>query len=243
MNKLLNRTVVIIPSYNPPDSLPELCQELFGIGFESILIVNDGSSSETLPIFTRATEKGCIVTSLSKNEGKGSAIRRGILHVLQNMPECENMVFCDDDGQHSPLDVMEVSLMGVSISSGFVIGVRDVNQMPFKSYIGNKIMCLVLKHYHGLNIPDTQSGLRFISKDCAGLLLSLNHKRFSFELMSLIYLHNKNIEIMTCPIRTIYFNKNRATRFMPIHDSFDVVRSTLFTKKKVTRSEVPNSKK
>lgn len=237
MNDFIN-TVVIIPSYNPPQTLPGLCLELLALGFKHVVVVNDGSPKHAESIFKEVQNAGCFMVHLEKNEGKGSALRQGIRYAVNTFPECSHFVFCDDDGQHSPTDVAKVSQQGIDQKSDFVIGVRDISQMPLKSYVGNQIMCLLLKYFHRLDIPDTQSGLRFITKDYASLLLTLNQERFSFELMSLLRLHQKRVSIGTCPIQTIYFEKNRSTRFMAVVDSMDVVKSSFFS-----RDETKDSKK
>ena len=56
MGDLYNKVVVIIPAYNPDSKLLDLLKSLQGEGFQKIILVNDGSREESLPIFEKAEE-------------------------------------------------------------------------------------------------------------------------------------------------------------------------------------------
>jgi glycosyltransferase involved in cell wall biosynthesis len=220
----LERVLVVIPSFCPPPSLPENCQRLLNLGFRHILIVDDGSPCESGAIFKTCKDFGVSIIHLGKNFGKGEALRRGMKYLLHSTI-WDSAVFCDDDGQHSSQDVLSVTCEGLRRNCAFLIGTRDLTRMPLKSWIGNLAMKKLLSFHYGLNIPDTQSGLRYIRKDILSDLVSIRSDRFSFEIVCLIHLVKRGSPIQTIPIETIYHAQNKHTRFKAIEDSLDVLKS------------------
>ena len=45
------RCVIVIPAYNPPASFAGYISELKKAGFQDIIVVNDGSRTDKLPVF------------------------------------------------------------------------------------------------------------------------------------------------------------------------------------------------
>lgn len=232
----LSEILVIIPSYCPPQSFPHLIDQLKSQGFRKIMVINDGSPEDFGKIFAEVSKREVRLVNLSKNFGKGHALKEGIKEAVKNYPGIDYLVFCDDDGQHEPEDVKKLSEYGLN-GKDFVIGSRDIYKMPLKSFIGNMTMKIALKYLKGISIPDTQSGLRFMSRKCAGMLMELEHSRFGFELQVLLLLKAKNIIIESFPVKTIYFDKNKSSRFMPLKDSIDVVFSLFSSTKKKDQSK------
>lgn len=230
MNSLAD-VLVLIPSFCPPDNFPLLIEKLKKNGFKNFLVVNDGSPKSYDTIFEEIRKKGVKIVSLSRNSGKGAALRRAIQEISIHFPASEYLVFCDDDGQHDPDDIKSLCENGINHKQ-FLIGTRDIFKMPLKSFIGNFTMKLALKYFKGIDIPDTQSGLRFMNKRCADIIKEIDQERFSFELQALLLLQKHNIPIEYFPVKTIYFNKNASTRFMPLRDSIDVIKSLLSSSKK-----------
>jgi glycosyltransferase involved in cell wall biosynthesis len=221
----INNVLVIIPSFDPPDTFPSLCKKLYQQGFQYILVVNDGSPEYSTKIFFKIKELGVHLINLEKNEGKGHALKLGIQYAYKHFKSCNHVVFCDDDGQHTPDDVANVALFGLKNNYDFVIGTRNILDMPIKSFIGNAVTIILMRSLHGIDIPDTQSGLRFFSMETLSIILELVGKRFSFETHSLIRLKKNNIPITTFPIKTIYFDQNKKSRFQLLEDSMDVLKS------------------
>lgn len=223
--------LVLIPSYCPPDNFPQLIEKLQDHGFKKFLVVNDGSPKSFDGIFDEISKRGVKLVTLTKNSGKGAALRMAIQEVSTHFPESEYLVFCDDDGQHDPDDIKQLCASGIN-QKQFLIGSRDIFKMPFKSFIGNFTMKIALKYLKGIDIPDTQSGLRFMNRKCADLIKELDQERFSFEMQALLLLKKNRIPIEYFPVKTIYFNNNSATRFLPLRDSIDVIKSLLSSTKK-----------
>lgn len=229
MNSLAE-VLVLIPSFCPPEHFPQLIEKLQNHGFKKFLVVNDGSPKSYNNIFDQVVNKGVKLISLSRNYGKGYALKHAIKESNVHFPEVNFLVFCDDDSQHDPDDIKSLCEAGLH-QKEFLIGTRDIFKMPLKSFIGNFTMRVALKYLKGIDIPDTQSGLRFMNRRCANLIMDLKQERFSFELQALLLLKSLNVPIDHYPVKTIYFNNNSATRFMPLKDSMDVIKSLLSSSK------------
>ena len=70
----LSKVVILIPSYEPDEKLPKLLNELQGLPFGNILIVNDGSGERYEDIFNECRAFPNVeVIGYETNRGKGFA--------------------------------------------------------------------------------------------------------------------------------------------------------------------------
>lgn len=227
----MNDIVVVIPSFCPPDSLPQLCSTLQGLGLKRILIVNDGSPDSYEAVFKEAQNLGCEIISHQKNQGKGAAIKFAIKHLLKTNASFEYCLFCDDDGQHSPKDIGRVGQHALKEKPDCVLGCRDFagNHVPFKSWFGNLFMRQMIALIHSYKIHDSQTGLRCYSKKMLSSIECIPDNQFGFELQALLQMIKNKNNIVMVPIETIYFSSNAATRFNPIIDSAKVLWAAITT--------------
>src|SRR5437016_29177 len=89
------KACVIIPTYNNDQTLTRVIEEV--ISFTThIIIVNDGSTDNTLAIVQRFPDVQLI--SYEKNKGKGWAIRQAFAYAIKK--GYQYAVTIDSDGQH-----------------------------------------------------------------------------------------------------------------------------------------------
>ena len=74
MNDLSNISV-ILPSLDPDEKLPGVIEGLIEVGFQDILLINDGSKPENLHYFTDAAAAHPEVTLLHHAVNRGKAPR------------------------------------------------------------------------------------------------------------------------------------------------------------------------
>ena len=86
---------IIIPSYNPKDKLIDLVNELIKNNFDNILIIDDGSDTESKKIYSKIPKKVKIIYH-DKNMGKGCALKTGIATIKKE----DAFITVDSDGQH-----------------------------------------------------------------------------------------------------------------------------------------------
>ena len=222
----MNYTIpIIIPSLEPDENLPKLVKELKQAELSPIVIVDDGSGKEYRGIFDELEqEHGCILLRNAVNLGKGRALKNAFNFCINNF---ENMIGCitaDSDGQHTVECIKKCKEALIENQNSLVLGVRDFSgeDIPAKSRFGNNLTKWVCKNLCGVNVSDTQTGLRAIPTEFMKNLLSLKGERFEFETRMLLEAKDK-FPIVEVPIKTIYDSKdNHATHFDPIKDSIRI---------------------
>lgn len=226
---------VVIPSFCPPVTLPDLVKKLHESGFVNIIIINDGSPPEYELIFKEARKYISDYLVLDKNQGKGGALKHVFKYILKNLRQTKYVLTCDDDGQHDPVDVKHLAQARLNDThAGSVwLGVRSFDgQVPIKSLIGNTLARYFLMAFTRKRLQDTQTGLRCLPVEVLENLTLLPDQRFDFETVSLLRLIQDKVIINELPIQTIYFVSNKATRFRMMRDSASVVKALLKYPKK-----------
>lgn len=105
-----------------------------------------------------------------------------------------------------------------------VLGVRQFEgDVPFKSRFGNNISAFTFKLATGIELRDTQTGLRGYPHKMLPWLCSVNGSRFEYEQNLLLKSKKSGISIKQLPIATIYDNNNQGTHFRAVQDSISVL--------------------
>ncbi len=216
-----NEILIIIPAYNPPIKLFEALLTKLEGAFKHVLIVNDGSD-ESFNDFFKKLERKYHVLKHEYNLGKGEAIKTAYRFAYDNYKDVLAYVVIDCDNQHDIEDMINCCKAAIERPDSLVIGVRDfsLDTVPFKSKAGNKITRLMFKWLFNKDITDTQTGLRAISPNIVDKLLAVSGSRYNYELKCLITCCEENIPIVEVPIKTIYIENNKESRFNPVKDSF-----------------------
>lgn len=222
---------VLIPAYKPDNELPKLTADLARAGFK-VLVIDDGSGKEYREIFEKA-EQWAVVVHAPENEGKGAALKRGILAVGEFFPECTYFITADADGQHTVSDILRVRDK-LHAGDSFVLTLRDFRgKIPKKSLLGNRLSKIVYTVLTGHYLADNQSGLRGFSAEYADWLSKVPGKRYDYEINVLFYAEKQHIRMGFVPIASIYFNDNQASHFHPVFDTLRIYRS-LFSSARAT---------
>ncbi len=217
------KVAILIPAYDPDQQLLSLVRALIA-SVPKIIIVDDGSSPERAPIFDelRALDR-VVVLSHAINMGKGAAIKTGVNYFLSSCPDYHGLVAVDADGQHSAPDALAIAAELGSHPDALVLGVRHFDRaVPLRSHLGNVITRKVTKIFFGLDISDTQTGLRGIPRVLVPMILTIPYNRYEFEMEMLLRCRRARVAIVEKPIRTIYLDKNVSSHFNPIKDSLRI---------------------
>lgn len=226
-NNNINSICIVIPTLNPEPSFVDYVDRLIEAGFNSIIIVDDGSDYEKKYIFDDINNRHEIhFVHHSKNLGKGKSLKDAFSFYLENGLDCKNdgVITVDSDGQHSINDVLRISKYCRENKNQLVFGVRDfdLDYIPPKSRFGNKLTRRILKLFFGKDIKDTQTGLRAIPNCYIKDFIGLQGDRYEYETNMLIHCITNNIDICEMPIETVYHNNNEGTHFNPIVDSVKI---------------------
>ena len=219
---------ILIPLFNEARSIGPLLHDIIQQSYP-VLVVDDGSQDEGPQI---ARTKGCIVLSLGKNCGKGSALRRGFEYLLLQ-PSWDIVVLMDSDGQHEaseiPRFVKTHRDLGIDVVVGNRMETRQKN-MPWVRWVTNRFTSYCVSKLAGQRINDSQCGFRSMRRAVLANL-SLTCERFDLESEMLIQAGRKGFKIISIPIRTIYYEHR--SRIRPLADTVRFFR--LLLKYSITR--------
>lgn len=184
----MKETIIVIPAYEPEGKLVDFVGDLKEVGYEKIIVVDDGSGVEYRSIFSSVELMDVVVLHHLKNMGKGQALRTAFFFIDTKKDWQGPIITADADGQHLIKDIMKVELALEKYPQRLVLGIRDFDgeNVPFKSRQGNKITKRYFKLITGVNCPDTQTGLRGIPRSMLKFALDVEGDRYEYEMNFLI---------------------------------------------------------
>lgn len=205
------RVAFVIPAYNEATALGAVIESLQNAlkkkSYEfKIIVVDDGSKDETATI---ASREGAYVIRHILNTGSGGATATGLSYAQQN--NFDLAVTLDADGQHDPVDVVRGVDESMKRGVDLLIGSRLIDPVGMSKVkiLGNKGLGFFTFLLFGVNVTDSQSGLRVFSKNA---LDRLRWKTSGYEFCSEMLWRAKqlNMKISEYPIRAIYTDYSRA---------------------------------
>ena len=202
-------TYVVLPAYNEATRIQPVIEAIAEKGY-NMVIVNDGSSDNTLDVIMESKKKypdNIHVFSLLINRGVGVATQTGFDAVLKFNPKY--IVSMDSDGQHSADDLDNVIRPLVSGEAQAVIGVRPLKDMPLSRNIANAIMNLLTRIFYKVDVSDSQTGFRAITLD-ALKKIDINARGYLISSEFIREVNDNNIPFAEVPIQTIYTPETQA---------------------------------
>jgi len=210
--------IALIPAYEPEPVLLKLLAELRNADF-AVVIVDDGSGSDYSKLFHQAGQMAEILTN-KQNCGKGSALKTGLQYILNQFSVHDTVVTMDADGQHSVRDAVRVCEEAEQYTDSLILGSRALREnVPLRSRFGNGVTRFVYRLATGLNVHDTQTGLRAFHADMIPVLLKISGDRYEYEMNELLLFARKKRPIREVEIATIYLNNNQSSHFNTTKDS------------------------
>jgi len=199
------RVCVIIPAYNEGSVIKDVVEcvrkafDASSLKYE-VIVVNDGSKDDTSH---QARLGGAKVIDHILNSGAGGATATGLSYANQN--GFDFAATMDADGQHLPQDVLNGIRLSQQGVVDLLIGSRliDTKGMSKVKVLGNKGLSTITKILFGVDVTDSQSGLRIYSKKA---LTSLRWKTSGYEFCSEMLWRAKqlDLEISEYPIKAVY---------------------------------------
>lgn len=224
----LSKNLVIIPAYQPDESLLEFTEELLDTSV-NVLVVNDGSSPDRDPVFY-ALSDAVTLLSYGENRGKGHAIKHAMKYVLASMEQIGHIVVADADGQHAVKDTLAVLDASRAHPDALVLGVRSFPEnTPIRSRIGNRLTAKLFQWITKTkDLSDTQTGLRAFSREIIPEMVEVEGERYEYEMKQLVSWAKAGRPLVQVPIETIYRDKENSTsHYDTLRDSARIFR-TLF---------------
>jgi glycosyltransferase involved in cell wall biosynthesis len=200
---------IVLPARNEAASLESLLGTLRAqFPFYDLVLVNDGSTDNTVELCTR-TGIRCVNHPYPK--GNGAAIKTGARHANGQV-----LVFMDADGQHDANDIPRLIDM---LEQGYdmVVGARDAeSQASLGRWIANTIYNRLASWVVGHRVEDLTSGFRAVNADKFREFLHLLPNGFSYPTTSTMAFFRSGYSVGYVPIKTA--KREGTSHIRPIRD-------------------------
>lgn len=197
------KLIIQIPCYNEAKTLEialnDLPKSIDGIDEIEYLIINDGSSDDTVKV---AKSWGVnYVVNFKNNKGLAKGFLAGIDAALRNGADI--IVNTDADNQYSGADIEKLVSPILDGKSDIVIGERPIDQTEHFSPLKKKLQHLgswVVRRASKTSIPDAPSGFRAYSREAAMRLNVVNE--YTYTLETIVQAGRNKMAITSVPIAT-----------------------------------------
>jgi len=225
---------VVMPAYNEESGIAEIANRvldtksaLSDVGVEELelLVVDDGSSDDTIPIMRRIMDQAPNVRLIchSQNRGYGAALKTGF-----GQASGELVGFLDADGTYPPEyfpALCEAALDGAELVIGSRMAGRD-SQMPFTRRIGNLFFATLLSILARQRVTDSASGMRVFRKELLERIYPLPDGLNLTPVMSTRAIHEE-IEVVEIPIP--YSERVGSSKLSVVRDGSLFLQSMVWT--------------
>ena len=178
---------IIIPCYNEEKTIHYILEEVdavdLGTTEKEIILVDDGSKDGTREKLKEYAKKpGYKVLLQEVNQGKGAALKRGILESTGDV-----VVVQDADLEYDPQEYRRLLYPIERGQADVVYGSRFIGGEPhriiyFRNQVANKVLTTFSNMLTGLNLTDMETCYKMMRGDCAReIAQELQAKRFGFE--------------------------------------------------------------
>ncbi len=220
-----NKSVILIPAYDPPDSLIQYVAELMEVGYEDIIVVDDGSRDDKQYIFDTLEDGGCRVLHHDKNRGKGIAIKTGLFYYSGKYEGlADGVITVNSDGTDPIRDIDRISEVLHEQKSEkqphLVTAVRDFDSpnITAESVRANVFMTMVFRWIFGVRIGDVLCGLRGIPDARVQTCLTFPEKTYAYDVAQLIGFIKEGVEEV--PVKIPPGNPEAEQHFRKIKHTF-----------------------
>src|SRR5271157_5839090 len=213
------KLIIQIPCFNEAEQLPatlaDLPRSLEGFDVVEWLIIDDGSSDDTVAV---AQQHGVDhLVRLTNNKGLAAAFQAGVDTALKLGADV--IVNTDADNQYYGGDVSRLVGPILSGRADMVVGDREVTGIehfsPLKKLL-QRLGSWVVRQASSTSIPDTTSGFRAYNREAAIQILVVS--KFTYTLETIIQAGKLLVAVDHVPIRTN--PKTRESRLFPSMGSY-----------------------
>jgi len=227
----MKKRIALIPAYKPNIQLLEFVKGIEENDMDC-LIVNDGSGEEYLSLFHKIErETEARVLSFPENRGKGAALKAGLEYLQKENAGLQGdftLITLDADGQHLLKDALNLLSVAEEKKDTLILGSRTQSKdSPLRSRIGNGITKEVFHLCTGVEVKDTQTGMRAFSGKMIPEMLDIPGERYEYEMNVLLYLAKEGVPMEEVPIETVYINDNAESHFDTVKDSYRIYKQIL----------------
>ncbi|MCD8109545.1 MAG: glycosyltransferase family 2 protein [Clostridiales bacterium] len=197
------KLIIQIPCYNEAETLEialnDLPRHIDGIDTIEYLIINDGSSDNTVEV---ARNWGVnYVVNFRRNKGLAKGFMAGLDACLRNGADI--IVNTDADNQYNADDIEKLVRPILEGKSDIVIGERPIDETEHFSPMKKRLQHLgswVVRKASKSDIPDAPSGFRAMSREAAMHMNVINE--YTYTLETIVQAGRTKMAMDSVPIRT-----------------------------------------
>ena len=210
------KVVVVMPAYNAAKTLHLTYADLPHDLVDSIILVDDGSSDETVKI---ARELGLELFVHNRNYGYGANQKTCYREALK--AGAAIVVMLHPDYQYDPTLLPQIIQPIVKGQADIVLGSRllgsnPVKQgMPWWKYVANRFLTWLQNKSYGLHLAEYHTGYRAFRREVLEAVnLQMNSDNFIFDQEILTQAVNLKMRIAEVPVPTRYFPAASSASFV-----------------------------
>jgi glycosyltransferase involved in cell wall biosynthesis len=197
------KLIIQIPCHNEAATLPltlaDLPRQLEGVDVVEWLVIDDGSTDDTLKVARKLGVDHVI--RHTRNQGLARAFQTGINACL--MRNADVIVHTDADNQYSAADIPNLVAPILNRTADLVIGERpiwNIKDFSILKRVLQKIGSWTVRWASGTRVQDAPSGFRAFSREAA---LKLNvFNEYTYTLETIIQAGHSRMAVVSVPIDT-----------------------------------------
>jgi len=194
---------IVIPAYNEEKTIELILEKILNVQLpveKEIIIVNDGSTDNTIDIVENFRKTRCngIILLSQENSGKGSAVKLGIKHSTGDI-----IIIQDADLEYDPEDYPALIQPILEGKAKVVYGSRLKKRNTFShvSYLlGGLAVTLVTNLLYFTFITDEPTCYKLFHRELKELLINARANRFDWEPEVTAKILRKGYKIHEMPI-------------------------------------------
>ena len=201
------KVVVVMPAYNAAKTLRMTYRELPRDVVDLVILVDDGSSDETVRI---ARELGLELFLHNRNYGYGANQKTCYREALK--AGADIIVMVHPDYQYDPTllpEIIRPIQQGAAdvVLGSRLLGANPIQQgMPWWKYIANRFLTRLENAAFGLHLSEYRTGYRAYSRSVLEAVnLGINSDGFIFDQQILAQIVALKMQIREVPVPTRYF--------------------------------------
>jgi glycosyltransferase involved in cell wall biosynthesis len=179
---------IIMPCYNEINTIEAILLEVGSVNLgttkKEIIIIDDGSKDGTRDLLKKLVKKNKDISLIFQeyNQGKGAALKRGILESTGDV-----VVIQDADLEYDPAEYKRLLYPIERGHADVVYGSRFIGGEPhriiyYRNQVANKFLTMLSNIFTGLNLTDMETCYKMMRGDLARTLAKdLKAQRFGFE--------------------------------------------------------------
>ena len=221
----MSRSLVVIPTFNEADNIPQLVPRILALGKEfEVLVVDDNSPDGTAGLvkLMRETDKRVHLIERPAKLGLGTAYVAGFKYALQR--DFDYVFEMDADFSHDPNELprllQRAKECDLVIGSRYVSGVNVVN-WPMRRLMLGLLANMYTRYVTGMPVRDATGGFKcYRRKVLESIKLdSINSNGYAFQIEMNFIAWKKGFRV--CEIPIVFVDRRAGASKMSGHIMFE----------------------